>query len=314
MAYEMKQLRKEDISLFYYIKHIILADFIEKEELASLTRLDLHDSWQNEVHVYEALTSWASENSELPIPAERGRGWVYLDYTTVSGADQCNPYTLISGTDTENNEIYGIPEQSLMVTVYSGGGEIISDVNYMIDYIDGRIIVPTYIIPSYVDYSWYYVSVVDEWAAVESAKPPVVVIDMNEFDKSGYQLGAGKKIVRKIDIHIFASNPAERNDLTETLYDGFFNRSCPLYDFPYGTMLDHDGTWYGRRSNTNKLTSLFNRITSTNIIGNLAFIEVKARHISLPLVISRDRNEVMLSDLNAYRSKISFDMISYTSS
>ena len=99
---------------------------------------------------------------------------------------------------------------------------------------------------------------------------------------------------------------------TEALHDALFNRTCPLYDFINGTMLDHDGTWYGRRNTMNKLTSLFNRTTSSEIIGNLEFENVTVRHVSLPLVMTRDRNEVMLSDLNAYRSKVSFDLVSYT--
>ena len=146
-----------------------------------------------------------------------------------------------------------------------------------------------------------------------SAKPPVIVIDMYGTDKGGYQLGGGKKETRKIDIHVFASNPAERNDIVEAIYDSLYLKSCPLYDFPEGTILDYDGTWFTAKDNPgNKLTSLFNRTTYPGIIGNLQFENVTARHVSLPLVMTRDRNEVMLSDLNAYRSKISFDLVSYT--
>ncbi len=77
-------------------------------------------------------------------------------------------------------------------------------------------------------------------------------------------------------------------------------------------MLEYDGTWYGRKNTTDKLASLFNPVTSTDVIGNLIFDNVVSRNISLPLVMTRDRNEIMLSDLNAYRSKISFDLVSYT--
>jgi hypothetical protein len=184
----------------------------------------------------------------------------------------------------------------------------------MIDYLDGRVVISgtNVTIPVYVDYRWYYVSIVDEWAAIEAANPPVVVIDIHGTDKVGYQLGPGKKATRKVDLHIFSSNPAERNDIVETLYDYLYNHSCPVYDFPQGTMLEYDGTWYGRKNTADKLSSLFNPTTSTEIIGNLMFDNVSSRNISLPLVMTRDRNEVMLSDLNAYRSKISFDLVSYT--
>ena len=314
MGYEMRQLRKEDLSLYYHIKHTALADFIENEELAFLNRVELHDACEDNVRIYEALVDWCGVDSVDPNPTERGRGWVYLDCSTISGTNQCSPYTLVSGTDTVGEDILGITEQSNTVKVYDVNLQEIPNTDYMIDYIDGRIVIsdPAVLTPVYVDYSWNYVSVVDEWAAIEAANPPVVVIDIHGTDKTGYQLGAGKKSIRKVNLHIFNSNPAERNDIGEALYDSLYNKSCPIYDFPDGTMLEYDGTWYGRKETTNKLSSLFNPTTNTEIIGNLTFDNVISRNIGLPLVMSRDRNEIMLSDLNAYRSKISFDLVSYT--
>jgi hypothetical protein len=314
MGYEMRQLRKEDLSLYYYIKHIALLDFIEHEEMAVLNRLELHESCEDNVRIYEAITEWCGVDDVTPNPTERGRGWVYLDCTTISGTNKCSPYTLVSGTDTIGEAISGITEQSNRINVYDVNLQKIPDTDYMVDYLDGRIIVAGAGVstPVYVDYDWYYVSVVDEWAAIEAANPPVVVIDMHGTDKVGYQIGPGKKATRKVDLHIFSSNPAERNDIGETLYDSLYNSGCPIYNFPDGTMLEYDGTWYGRKNTTDKLSSLFNPTTSTAIIGNIIFDNVTSRNISLPLVMTRDRSEVMLSDLNAYRSKISFDLISYT--
>jgi hypothetical protein len=85
-------------------------------------------------------------------------------------------------------------------------------------------------------------------------------------------------------------------------------------------MLDYDGTWQGRKNDPNKLTSLFNSRTlsdygidpTVGVIGNMEFENVTSRHVSLPLLMTRDRNEVLLSDLNAYRSKVSFDLVTYT--
>ena len=314
MGYEMRQLRKEDLSLYYYIKHIALIDFIESEELAYLNRLELHDACEDNVSIYEALVEWCGEDSVDPNPTERGRGWVYLDCSTVSGTSQCSPYTLVSGTDVVGEDILGITEQSNTVKVYDVNLQEIPNTDYMVDYVDGRIVIsdPAVATPVYVDYDWNYISVVDEWAAIEASNPPVVVIDIHGTDKTGYQLGAGKKAIRKVNLHIFSSNPAERNDIVEALYDSLYNNSCPIYNFPDGTMLEYDGTWYGRKDTPDKLSSLFNPSTSTEIIGNLMFDNVTSRNISLPLVMTRDRNEVMLSDLNAYRSKISFDLVSYT--
>lgn len=326
-SYEMKSLRKEDLSLYYYLKHVGLFSFIEREDRALLQALEVEDSCDFNQYVYEAQVEWCNNDGFTPNPTERGRGWVYLDPSTTSGTTQCYPYTTVSGTDIEGNIIMGIPEQSNRVTVYDipvGVGQInliddatlsmyvVPENEYMVDYLDGRIVTSGTVNPTYVTYHWYYVSLVDEWAAVEAAAPPVVVIDMHGTDPTGYQLGGGKKKVRKVDLYVFASNPAERNDIVEELTDALFNKSAPLYEFPLGTMLEYDGTWYGRKQTTNKLTSLFNRQHATHIIGNMEFENVSARHISLPLVMTRDRNEVMLSDLNAYRSKVSFDLVTYT--
>jgi len=350
---EMRSLRKEDLSLYYHLKHVGLFEFIEVEELAPLNRLETEDFCYTDFKVYEAMVEWC-ENPDgfTPDPTERGRGWVYLDSGTVeSGTGQCAPYVVVPGTDMEGNSILGIPEQSDRITVYQfptnaivspvqyttldvdnaevalsidgveyllTGEEVIDYVvpesDYMVDYIDGRIVLAgtSSWTPTHITYAWHYISLVDEWAAVEAANPPVVVIDMHGTDKAGYQLGGGKMQTRKVDLHVFATNPAERNDIVEELVDSLFNKSAPLYDFPLGTMLEYDGTWYGRTKNPNKLTSLFNRQHASHVIGNMEFLNVTSRHVSLPLVMTRDRNEVMLSDLNAYRSKVSFDLVTYT--
>ena len=289
---EMSILRKSDLSLYYYIKNQALVNFIEKEEMVSLGYI-AELSCEKESYVYEALTNM------LPSPTARGRGWVYFD----DGFEMTLCSTVTSGT----------PEQSNKITVYDTLGSGISDQEYMIDYIDGRVVTSGTVpqVPAYIDYYWNYVSVVDEWAAIEAADPPVVVIDIMGTDKAGYQLGGGKKIIRKVDIHVFASSTSERNDLTEVLYDSLYLKSSPLYDFPEGTVLDYDGTWYGRNKNMNKQETLFNR-TRVQGVNNLSFEDVVARHVSLPLLMTRNRDEVMLSDLNAYRAKVSFNLVSYT--
>ena len=308
MSPEMSSLRKEDLSLLYYVKDAVLAEFVEQEEhvrLSYMSEISIEDPNCCSM-VYEALSSM------IPSPTDRGRGWCYFDYldenrNRVFPARYC---TTVSG----------IPEQINRVFVYycttSGNTTIynlIDNTEYIIDYIDGRIITSgTCQVPTHVSYYWNYVSVVDEWAAVEAADPPVVVIEMHGTDKTGYQLGGGKKSIRKVDLHIFATSPAERNDIVEVLYDGLFNRTCPLYDFPKGSVLDYDGTWNERKTRPRSdIYSYFDITTLSGVIGNLEFENVTARHVSLPLLMTRSTDEVMLSDLNAYRSKISFDLVSY---
>jgi len=304
---EMSILRKEDLSLYYHIKDIIFQNFMEREEYIPLEMMDELCTLNS--YVYAALTDM------VPSPTERGRGWVYFDQ--YEDGDMCFPYSTVSGTTAEGDPTMGTPEQSNRVTVYetsSSGLNATSDQEYMLDYIDGRVITDRRLVDPYISYYWHYISVVDEWAAIEAADPPVVVIDIHGIDKAGYQLGGGKKTNRKVDIHIFASDPAERNDIAEALYDGFFNKSCPLYDFPTGTVLDYDGTFYGRGSppdkSMDKLATLFSR-DRVELVNRLYFDNVTSRHVNLPLIMTRGRNEVMLSDLNAYRSKVTFDMFSY---
>lgn len=310
MSYEMKSLRKEDLSLYLYIKDVVLRDFIEQEEYVQLQLMPELCGMSS--YVYEYVSDLE------PSPTERGRGWVYFD--PPSGGLSCEPYLSVSGLNGDGDPTFGTPEQSNNVIVYEttvSGLSVVDWRDYMVDYIDGRIISERKFNSPYVTYNWNYVSIVDEWAAIEAADPPVIVLDLNGTDKIGYQLGGGKKTTRKVEIHIFASSPAERNDIVETLYDGFFNRSCPIYDFPTGSVLDYDGTFYGRKnlldriaSPENKLTYLFDR-SKVFGVSSLYFDSVTSRHVNLPLVMTRGTDEVMLSDLNAYRSKVSFDMYYY---
>lgn len=317
LDYEMSSLRKEDLSLYLHIKDVVLRKFRETEEHVPLKLMP--ELCEMGSYVYEIVTDLE------PSPTERGRGLVYFD--PPSGGLPCEPYPSVSGLNGDGVPAYGTPEQSNNILVYENMTSLVDWQEYMVDYIDGRIISQRKLLGDVnITFTWNYVSVVDEWAAIEAADPPVIVIDMHGTDKAGYQLGGGKKTTRKIDIHVFASNPAERNDIVEALYDGLYNKSCPLYDFPTGSVLDYDGTFYGRRTAEdiavelgidinsyeykNKLTYLFGRDRVSNV-SRLNFDAVTARHVNLPLVMSRGRDEVMLSDLNAYRSKVSFDMFSY---
>lgn len=315
-GYNMKQLRKEDLSLYRYIKDTVLRDFVEREEMVPLnliSELSCEGSY-----VYQAMSEM------VPSPIERGRGWLFFDCPSyddegdcIYSTDSCVPeFITLSGTDGMGNTCMGTPEQSNRIVIYDENLVTISGVEYLVDYVDGRIILETpSVVPAYVDYYWNYVSVVDEWAIIDAAETPVVVIDTSGTDKEGYQLGAGKKTIRKAVIHVFASNTAERNELTETIHDALYLKSAPVYDFPTGDVLDFDGTFYGRKTNNNKLTSLFNRTTFNDLEvlhGGMEFRNVSSRHVRQPLLISRDRSETMLSDINAYRSKISFEIETYT--
>jgi hypothetical protein len=263
----MKKLRKEDISLHHFIRNRVLGDFIETEKSISLAYMPDVSSESGSA-VYQINTSMN------PNPFSFGRGLAYID--------SYDYYT----------------EQSGSVVVYNNVGSIIDNVNYEIDYIDGRIIFAnTSYNPSIVDYRWYYVSIVDEWEHIQSADVPVVVIDIASFNKEGFQLGGGKKIPRRVNLHIFSSSQSEREDLTEALYDGLYLKQCPLQGLSHGTMLDWDGRW--------NVNYIFSTISGSSYLN---FDNIRARNIYPRLMMIPSSDMTQLSDLNRYRSRISFDM------
>jgi hypothetical protein len=304
----MRSLRKEDLSLYLYIQDVVLRDFVEVEEFAQLRLMS--DLSTDGSYVYEPVVDFE------PYPSERGRGWVYFD--TPDNEIFCEPFTSVSGINSAGDLIYGIQEQSSRVVVYNDGGdEEVVWQDYMIDYIDGRIIIPYKLNNPVATYTWNYVSVVDEWCVIQASTPPVVAIDVGDISKDGYQIGGGKKSVRSVDIHVFASNAAERNDLVEVLYDGFHNRSCQLFEFSTGSVLDFDGTFNGRRDLEDRVSELNSKnqflfdATEVSNMSRVYFDSVKARRVSASSITNRGADKMMLSDLNAYRSKITFDMVTY---
>ena len=261
----MKRLRKEDLSLHHFIRYSILNEYIEEESNVSLEYLP--DISEPTSMVYEA------DSNMIPLPNELGRGWVYID-------------------------TYGdITEQQNAVTVYDSLGVVISGSNYVIDYVDGRVITSGTVTPATVTYKYFYVSLVNEWEDVESAGAPVVVVNLESFEKVGFQLGGGKRVPRSGHLHIFASTRSERDDLAELLYDGINEKCCPNQNWPNGSTIDWNGTFNN--------DYVYETIQYSS---NLHFENVKARNINPPLLGIPSRDMTMLSDLNRYRARIDFDM------
>lgn len=312
MSYEMSILRKEDLSLYLYIKNIVLNKYTETVEYATLEVLE--EFCGSGTYVYNIVM----DVDNPPIAKERGRGIVYFDNNIAAG--NCLVFPTVSGTNGDGIQAYGVPEQISKLALYETTVSGITEVpwtEYMIDYLDCRVITKRPLYSPYVTYTWNYVSVVDEWPVITSANPPVVVVDINKTKKSGYQLGGGKLANRKANIYIFASNQAERNDLIETIYDGLYNKSCTIYDFKAGTVLDYDGTFYGRKyledriiGNPVKEDYLFDT-TKVDGVSSMNFENVDAKHAYLNLIMSTTDDNLMFSNLNAYRATISFDISIY---
>ena len=261
----MTRVRKEDLSLHDYIKNYVLRDYVETDS----TFLELVDEESSPgSYVYQSLSDM------IPLPTSKGRGWVYTD------------------SRSEHTE------QQSSIVVYDEFGSVISGSNYMIDYVDGRIITASSaIVPHNVTYKWNYVAVVDEWPTEETTELPIVVIDVAGFKKEGFQLGGGKKPIRDVNLHVFAIDTAERDDLMETLYDGVYRKCCPNQAFPKGTKIDWDGT--------------FNQdFVYATISGSstLKFEDARARSIFVPLVTIPNRETMMLSDINRYRGRVRCEM------
>jgi hypothetical protein len=287
----MQLIRQEDLSIYRYLRDIVLSDYIEFQEKEELTLSK--DRLTTPHKVYDIQTS------VVPSPFERGRGIVYFDDLT---SDYIN---LIDRTTTS-----GTPEQSSRVVVYDKYLNTIEDSSYMIDYLSGKIIMLEGIQPKYIDYYSYYVSLIDSWDSLPTSSPPVVVIDINSTKKKGYQLGGGKEINRSCNLFIFSSSSSERSDLTEILHDGLYQKTCPIYNFDRGSALDYDGTFFNRKRNMDKATNLFNR-TVVSGTSNIRFEDVESKNINLPLTLTRRSESATLSDLTAKRSKISFTLAYY---
>ncbi len=267
-------LRMEDMSLQHWLKDVVLPlKWIEKV-------LDVPLSYHSGRQRFEAEVIW------LPNFLNEGRGWVFFEPT---GTASC--------------VISDIPstEQSTRITVKNESGTTITSSLYTVNYLDGAIILPGGAattaegVPTTVDFFQYYVSLIDGWPGTTPPALPLVAVEISGFDKRPFQLGGGRKSVRGVNIHVFATSSAERDDLTEFIYDALHSRHIPVFDFREGEPLNYDGTY-----NTTWSGSLLQ--LNNNDDALFYFRDVKVDNIT-------GRQD--WSDLNRWRSKISFVMESY---
>ena len=263
----------EDQSLQHWIKEAVLPlRWAEKITNVSLT-------YSPDRERFEAEIVW------LPNFLDEGRGWVYFEPTS---GDSCG----INSVPTE--------EQTTRITVYNEVGTVISGSHYTINYKDGAIIAAGGTttpqgVPTTVDFTQHYVSVMDGWPGTEPPDAPIVAVQTENFDKRPFQLGGGRKAVRNFTFHIFATSSSERDDLTEFLFDALYNRHIPIIDYRQGEPLKYDGTFNTTYSGT--VLVLANQDE-----GLFHFDNVRAEYINA-------RQD--WSDLNRWRSKITFAAFSY---
>jgi hypothetical protein len=264
----------EDMSLQHWIKDVLIPlKWVERVVNAPLV-------FNAEKLVYEASIQW------LPSFLDEGRGWVFFE---PAGTGTC----VVSDIPTT--------EQSTRVTVKNQVGGTIGASLYTVNYKNGTIALPgggtttADGTPATVDFYQYYVSVIDGWPGTSPPDLPVVAVEIRGYDKRPFQLGGGRKSVRKVAIDIFSTSSSERDDLTEFLYDALYSRHLPVFDFREGEPLTYDGefspTWSG---------TLLTLGTDTDAL--FYFRNVKVEHIT-------GRQD--WSDLNRWRSRITFEMESY---
>ncbi len=266
-------IRMEDMSLQHYIKDVVLP--LKWSERV----VDVPLSYNEDKQRFEAPIVW------LPNFMDEGRGWVYFDPV---GSGTCLANSLPS------------QEQTTRITVMNEVGSAIDSDNYTVNYTEGALVASGTTttpqgVPTTVDFTQNYVSVIDGWPGTDPPALPVVAVEIEGFKKEGFQLGGGRKSIRRGAFHVFATSSSERDDLTEWLHDAIFQRGVAVQDWRDGEPLNYDGTF-----NTAYNGTLL--VLNNNDDAIFKFDNVRVNNIS----VRQD-----WSDVNRWRSKITFDMISY---
>jgi hypothetical protein len=266
--------RLEDMSLQHYFKEVIFPiKWVERVVNGPLT-------YNADKARFDAEITW------LPNFLDEGRGWVYFEAVTSGNPVPDSPPTT---------------EQTTQVVVRNEVGSTIDTSNYTVNYLEGAIVAvggttTPQGVPTTVDYSQYYVSMLDAFPGTNSPALPLVAVEMGKYNKEGFQLGGGRTSNRSIIIHIFATSSAERDDLTEWLYDSLFQRHIPVIDYRAGEPLSYDGTF-----NSNYVGNLLQ--LNINDDALFYFDKVSAEPINIR------RNEI--DDINRWRAKITCTATSY---
>ncbi len=243
-------LRIYELSIINYLKYEILPlAFAEREVTVPLV-LD------------NDLGGYVAQSQMVPLPSSPGRGWQFFDEATVNGKQVINT----------------IAEQTGRVQVAGAS-------TYTLDYVNGVVINPN-TVPSAVTYYWNYVSVIPGWPGATPPPTPIVAVDIDTSARGGFQLGGGSRDVIDVAIYVFATDEAEKRDITSVIHDALFNRTLPVRNWHEGSYLNFDGT--------------FNTGFSPTVVSGLGlgvFTEVVSR-LNGP--------RIDISELNKHRSRITF--------
>lgn len=234
----------EKLSLFYLIKEGILAREFSQElqNIPLVYDPSLYDGLQRTDY---KIINPASTMTNFSIAD--GRGLLSFDLNEIN---PCKIYDIDSGQyiSTYNtpfqNQSYNIPQEreSDYISVKDQYGITMDRSWYQIDYNRGRIrfpapttpsgVVSSGLTPSSIDYRFHYVSVLDGWPT-DSKIPELPFVSVYKDLDEGYglQIGPGVKFCRDYIIDVFATSSQERSRILDTLYQGLYNKHCPVIDF-----------------------------------------------------------------------------------
>lgn len=266
--------KMEDMSLQHWIKGVL----IPMKWVERVTNVPL--VFNADKARFDAQIVW------LPNFLDEGRGWVYFDGVSSSACVR---------TSVPNEE------QTTRITLFNETGSTIDPSHYTVNYTEGAITaVGTTTtpdgVPTTIEFTQYYVGVIDGWPGTETPELPFVAIEMEGYKKVPRQLGSGRIARRNCTVHIFATSSSERDDLTEFLYDAFYERHIPILDFREGEPLNYDGTYNTTFSGT--LLQLANNDDSLFYFRNVQSDYINTRRSDF-------------NDINRWRSKITFVAESY---
>lgn len=265
----MKLTRQEDVSLYLHIRDRVIGP--QYSELAeNYTLVSGTGAW--DIPYETSLEIYPFKRDGY---SGLGRGLVYFDMV---GDDCC----------------FGV-EQTNMITISDGVTTLINGSDYYINYLTGQVHSILDLSTFSVDYHWNYVSVLDAWPSDDVPALPIVSIELQRGESLPLQLGGGDIRDGEWNIEIFANNKGERDDLMDVIYEGVYNKRCPIYLFSTGLPLLRSG--------------LFNPafiLEEQPNYPHLTFENVEKSLTSLPRWGFYE-NEV----INKFRASISFRTLAY---
>jgi hypothetical protein len=274
----MRLSRKEDISVYLYIKDTVIGPrYPEIATEESLTLTSTVNTWDIGYDIGLGFNPFKRKVLVDPVKqvykdySGLGRGLLYFDYI----GETC---------------LFGVEQQD-RVKVYDGS-TIAS--NYKINYITGQVVTSDDLTDYLVDYEWNYVSVIDSWPYEDVPSLPFISVDSQQAKKSPLQLGGGDIRDGYWNVQIFANNKGERDDLMDLVYDNLYLRRCPLYLLPAGLPLQN---------------GLYNEMFDSSLhdtYTSLFFENVQKRLSGLPQWGFYEQEKV-----NRYRAEITFDTKTY---